>query len=66
MRKRRHSRPISIRDSRDVDIVEGTPLLDTKPYIPEIDIREVERIGWLEKNVPRVKEAKDNGRFMKC
>lgn len=48
---------------RDVDIVDGTPLLDIKPYIPEFDIREVERIGWLEKNVHKLSTSKDNGRF---
>jgi tRNA-Thr(GGU) m(6)t(6)A37 methyltransferase TsaA len=31
---------------RNVDIVDGTPLLDIKPYIPE-DRQRVERIGWL-------------------
>jgi tRNA-Thr(GGU) m(6)t(6)A37 methyltransferase TsaA len=48
---------------RDVDIVDGTPLLDVKPYVPEFDIREVERIGWLERNVHKLSESKDNGRF---
>jgi tRNA-Thr(GGU) m(6)t(6)A37 methyltransferase TsaA len=48
---------------RDVDIVDGTPLLDIKPYVPEFDIREVERIGWLEKSVHKLSESKDNGRF---
>jgi len=48
---------------RDVDIVDGTPLLDIKPYIPEFDIREVKRIGWLEKNLYKLSTSKDNGRF---
>ena len=48
---------------RDVDIVDGTPLLDVKPYVPEFDIREVERIGWLEENVGKLSTSKDNGRF---
>jgi tRNA-Thr(GGU) m(6)t(6)A37 methyltransferase TsaA len=48
---------------QDVDILNGTPLLDIKPYIPEFDIREVERIGWLEKNVHKLSTSKDNGRF---
>ena len=48
---------------RDLDIVDGTPLLDIKPYIPEFDIREVERIGWLEKNVHKLSASRDNGRF---
>jgi tRNA-Thr(GGU) m(6)t(6)A37 methyltransferase TsaA len=48
---------------RDVDIVDGTPLLDIKPYVPEFDTREVERIGWLEKSVHKLSESKDDGRF---
>ena len=48
---------------QDVDIADGTPLLDIKPYIPEFDIREVERIGWLEKSVHKLSESKNNGRF---
>lgn len=30
----------------DVDILDGTPLLDIKPYLPECDVFPVERIGW--------------------
>ena len=48
---------------QDVDIVDGTPLLDIKPYVPEFDIREVERTGWLERNVHKVSASKDDGRF---
>ena len=49
----------------DVDIVDGTPLLDIKPYVPEFDIRAVERAGWLEENVHKLPEVKDDGRFVK-
>ncbi len=28
------------------DMLDGTPLLDIKPYIPEFDIFSVEKIGW--------------------
>jgi len=49
----------------DVDIVDGTPLLDIKPYVPEFDLREVERIGWLEKKVHKLLTSKDDGRFTK-
>jgi len=48
---------------RDVDIVDGTPLLDIKPYVPKFDIRQVERIGWLESNVHKLSQSKDDGRF---
>jgi len=50
---------------QDVDAVDGTPLLDIKPYVPEFDTREVERIGWLERRVHRLRETKDDGRFIK-
>ena len=48
---------------QDVDIIDGTPLLDIKPYVPEFDIREVEKIGWLEKKVHKLSTSKDDGRF---
>lgn len=31
----------------DVDVVDGTPLLDIKPYAPRFDHFEVNRTGWL-------------------
>lgn len=50
---------------RDIDIVDGTPLLDIKPHVPDFDIRVVERIGWLENNIKKLSGAKDDGRFVK-
>ena len=50
----------------DIDIVDGTPLLDIKPYVPNFDIRKVSRIGWLEENVRKLKDVKDDGRFLEC
>ena len=50
---------------RDVDIVDGTPLLDIKPYVPKFDVRITGKIGWLDKNVSKLSTAKDNGRFSK-
>ncbi len=32
----------------EIDILDGTPLLDIKPLVPEFDFRENVRIGWLE------------------
>jgi tRNA-Thr(GGU) m(6)t(6)A37 methyltransferase TsaA len=48
---------------RDVDLLDGTPLLDIKPYVPEFDIRQVTRTGWLEKNVRKLEKTKDDERF---
>jgi tRNA-Thr(GGU) m(6)t(6)A37 methyltransferase TsaA len=50
---------------RDVDIVDGTPLLDIKPCVPEFDFREVERTGWFAKNVHKLSTTRDDGRFTK-
>jgi tRNA-Thr(GGU) m(6)t(6)A37 methyltransferase TsaA len=45
-------RLIGIEDNRllieDLDILDGTPLLDIKPYVPEFDHRTEVREGWLE------------------
>lgn len=50
---------------RDVDIVDGTPLLDIKPYVPEFDAPRAEKIGWLKENVRKLPEAKDDGKFVR-
>jgi len=31
-----------------VDVLNGTPLLDIKPYLPEFDLRTDSRTGWYE------------------
>jgi tRNA-Thr(GGU) m(6)t(6)A37 methyltransferase TsaA len=48
-----------------VDILDGTPVLDIKPYIPQFDAIETEKIGWLKDRVRMVEETRDNGRFRK-
>jgi tRNA-Thr(GGU) m(6)t(6)A37 methyltransferase TsaA len=48
----------------DVDIADGTPLLDIKPYVPEFDVRKVERIGWLSKKTDKALEVKADERFI--
>lgn len=47
----------------DMDIIDGTPLLDIKPFVPEFDSPEVERRGWLEENVRKLPSSRDDGRF---
>lgn len=50
---------------KDVDIVNGTPLLDIKPFVPRFDSREVTAAGWLEDNIHKLNGAKDDERFIK-
>jgi tRNA (adenine37-N6)-methyltransferase len=33
---------------KGADMLDGTPLLDIKPYIPEFDIFAVDKIGWYQ------------------
>jgi tRNA-Thr(GGU) m(6)t(6)A37 methyltransferase TsaA len=47
----------------DVDIVDGTPLLDIKPYVPDFDWRKVERIGWLSGKSKNAGQQKADSRF---
>ena len=47
----------------NVDILDGTPLLDIKPYVPEFDNHPADRVGWLEKAKGRVRNHKSDGRF---
>lgn len=43
----------------DVDILDGTPLLDVKPYVDDFDARSEVRIGWL-KSARRQKKVADD------
>lgn len=48
---------------QDVDIVDGTPLLDIKPYIPDFECHEDIRIGWYCKNVGLATVKRADARF---
>ena len=48
---------------KDIDIIDKTPLLDIKPFVPDFDVRKVERIGWLGNKVANAKQMADDGRF---
>lgn len=47
----------------NVDIIDGTPLLDIKPYVPEFDWHQADRIGWLEQAIGKVQNASSDRRF---
>jgi len=34
---------------KDLDAIDGTPLLDIKPYVPTVDEKSDIKVGWLEK-----------------
>lgn len=45
----------------DIDVLDGTPLLDIKPYVPQIDAYPGCRAGWFDSN--RVDRTIADGRF---
>jgi tRNA (adenine37-N6)-methyltransferase len=47
----------------DVDIIDGTPLLDIKPYVTDFDVHEVESTGWLSQKIEKLKQTKSDERF---
>jgi tRNA-Thr(GGU) m(6)t(6)A37 methyltransferase TsaA len=46
-----------------VDILDGTPLLDIKPYVPEFENARAVRIGWLENAKGQIRTRKSDERF---
>lgn len=48
---------------KGVDVLDGTPLLDIKPYVPEFDVFQVSSVGWLEKKQQQAKTRKADNRF---
>ena len=49
----------------NIDVLDGTPLLDIKPYVPQLyeDTIEELKIGWFEKNHNKAKSQKSDNRF---
>lgn len=48
---------------KGVDILDNTPLLDIKPYVPGFEPKENIRAGWLEKAQEKARSAKADHRF---
>ena len=47
----------------DIDVLDATPLLDIKPYIPEFDCYENSKCGWMQNLRDKISPADD--RFLK-
>jgi len=50
---------------RNIDILDGTPVLDLKPYVPAFDVFATSKNGWIENNLHKLDDLKDDGRFKK-
>lgn len=49
----------AVLDIADVDILDGTPLLDIKPYVPQFDSYPSSKAGWFDASSSRRRLADD-------
>jgi tRNA (adenine37-N6)-methyltransferase len=47
----------------NIDILDGTPLIDIKPYAPAFDHWEVDSVGWLKEKGDSLPTARSDDRF---
>jgi len=47
----------------NVDMLNESPLIDIKPYLPEFDQFPADRLGWYEAVKGKVKDHRSDGRF---
>jgi len=47
----------------NVDMLDETPLLDIKPYVPDFDIHKTEKNGWIENKTDKLNKTKSDKRF---
>lgn len=47
-----------------IDVIDGTPLLDVKPFVPEFDHVDSAEIGWLEDSISNTERGTADSRFV--
>ncbi len=47
----------------NVDVLDGTPVIDIKPYVPDFDAWPAERVGWFEGRACRASAERCGERF---
>jgi tRNA-Thr(GGU) m(6)t(6)A37 methyltransferase TsaA len=57
------AREANVLHLEQLDILDGTPLLDIKPYVPAFDAPAVSRVGWLEETGSDVAHTVSDDRF---
>ena len=57
------SRSKNILEIENIDILDGTPLLDIKPFVPDFDAVENAKIGWVAKSKSKISHTVNDGRF---
>ena len=50
-------------DIENVDMLDGTPLLDIKPYIPDMENVQNIKLGWISNNLDQLNSKRSDDRF---
>ena len=53
----------NVLEIENVDVIDQTPLLDLKPYVPYFDRPERVRAGWIDRVKDEVKDKRSDERF---
>ncbi len=48
----------------NIDVLNGTPVLDVKPFIPDVDSPKVTKLGWLDGRSKKMADKKSDNRFI--
>ena len=46
-----------------LDLIDGTPVLDIKPYVPRFDVRTTDAIGWYAAQLHKLAHVRSDDRF---
>ena len=58
------SRKGNVLEIEGIDVLDNTPLIDIKPYVPGFDTKDVTSTGWLEKTQEKARDMKSDTRFV--
>jgi len=47
-----------------IDVVDGTPLLDVKPFVPEFDVPSETETGWMDASESTIRSEQADERFL--
>ena len=47
----------------NIDVLNETPLLDLKPFLPDVDCVKADKLGWLEGKTDKMKDRRADNRF---
>lgn len=54
----------NVLEVRGVDVLDATPLIDIKPYVPQFDYREDATSGWMKASRSDIERRRSDNRFL--